>query len=234
MIISLLQTKGGVGKSTLALLLAYSPVIRKKYPKVSVLDLDAQGTIKAWVRERKGRVGEDIGIKFDSYIGEKNNDFAKVVKSLYSQKKDELLIIDSGGDSVLSFGTSKSLSIPDKVIIPLRLTTNDEEAFAHNLNPTIEKDQTKNKFFLLPSFIHTSANVGNIMDETKTRIVGKNKHLQVMKSPYYYRSIFQNFCRYGLSLPEYKSLYKTNKKETERVIKAEQDVAKISKEIIRS
>ena len=234
MIISLLQTKGGVGKSTLALLLAYSPVIRKKFPKVSVLDLDTQGTIRSWVREREKRVGQDIGIKFDSYIGDRNNDFAKVVKSLYSQKKDELLIIDSGGDSVLSFGTSKSLSIPDKVIIPLRLATNDEDAFVRNLNPAIEEDQTKNKFFLLPSFIHTSANVGNIMDEMKTRIVRNTKHLQVMKSPYYYRSIFQNFCRYGLSLPEYKTLYKTNKKETERVIKAEQDVAKISKELIRS
>jgi cellulose biosynthesis protein BcsQ len=234
MIISLLQTKGGVGKSTLALLLAYSPTIRKRFPKVSVLDLDYQGTLNSWVRERRKRVGEDIGIKFDSYTGEKDKDFAKVVKSLYSQKKDELLIIDSGGEGVLNFGTSKSISLPDKVIIPFHLSQTNEDAFNRNLKPNIEADKTKNKYFLLPSFIHTSANVSNICEEIKTRIVKDNKNMKVMRSPFYYRSIFQNFCRYGLSLPEYKSLYKTNKKETERATKADKDVITISKEIIRS
>jgi len=47
-IISLAQTKGGCAKSTLAQCLAYSNAFRKKYKSIALVELDIQGTLKAW------------------------------------------------------------------------------------------------------------------------------------------------------------------------------------------
>jgi cellulose biosynthesis protein BcsQ len=233
MIISVLQTKGGSGKSTLTQLLSFSSSVKKKFSEVSILELDIQGTLTDWIEERRKRleVDEEEGFRFDSYHGKNPDVLNRTIKKIYDQKKNEIMFIDTGGESVAGIGTEYAITISDKVIIPIQISTSDESAFFKNLFPKI-KDLKEKKFYLLPSFVHPSSNVDNIRKDIKKRIT-KGTNLQIMKSCYFERNIYKNYNRFGLSMKEYGDLFRTNQRETNRVEKAVNDVESIAKEIIR-
>jgi cellulose biosynthesis protein BcsQ len=233
MIISVLQTKGGSGKSTLTQLLSFSSSVKKKFSEVSILELDIQGTLTDWVNRRKERLGVDDekGFRFNSYYGKNIDLLNKDIKKIYSRNKNEIMFIDTGGESAVGIGTQHSISISDKVIIPIRISTSDETAFLHNLYPKI-KDIKEKKFYLLPSFVHPSSNINNIRNYLKEKIT-RGTNLQIMKSCYFDRNIYQNYNRHGLSMKEYGEFFRTNQRETSRVEKATKDVETISKEMLK-
>lgn len=233
MIISILQTKGGSGKSTLTQMLSFSSAVKKKFPDVSILEMDYQGSLSRWVENRNIRLGvdEEEGFKFNSYYGKNLDLLGKEIKKIYSREKTEIMFVDTGGESNVGTGTRYSISISDKVIIPIKVSTYSEDAFLTNLYPKI-KDIKDKKFYILPSFVHPSSNVDNIKNHIKEKIT-KGTNLQIMKNCFFNRTIYDNCNRYGLSLKEYREFFKTNKKETNRVDTALKDIENISKEILR-
>ena len=52
MIISLVSTKGGQGKSTLSLCMSYSKAFERKYKSIGLVEMDIQGTLRSWYLER--------------------------------------------------------------------------------------------------------------------------------------------------------------------------------------
>ncbi|HIA46560.1 MAG TPA: ParA family protein [Candidatus Hydrogenedentes bacterium] len=54
-IISIVNLKGGCGKSTTARCLAHSKAFRRAYKRIALVELDPQGTLAAWSAQRDGR-----------------------------------------------------------------------------------------------------------------------------------------------------------------------------------
>ena len=53
MIVAYIGLKGGGGKSTIALSVITSKVMKKNFPKRAFVELDKQGSVKKWVRDRE-------------------------------------------------------------------------------------------------------------------------------------------------------------------------------------
>jgi len=233
MIISLIQTKGGTGKTTLAKCLAYSRAFRRVFSSVCFVELDTQGTVSAWHKERVESGHKKGKTEFVSLAGygqeEIKNKLTELVKS------HDTIILDVPGESVGKFATKFAMALSDIVLIPMRSSTNDEQSFEDNILPVIEQtiqaDQSRGgSFFVLPAFTHPQANYKKIREYFLSNLPGK---VGCLNTCFPHRSVFENFSRDGLTLIEYANSVKSNSRYYNPAKKAVGDIETIAKEVLK-
>lgn len=232
MIIAFVQTKGGTGKSTLALNIAYSKTIRSQFPSIVLVELDPQGTLKKWWSRRRsaGLKSPNIGFHHVTSIGK--NQILEEIEAL--EHENALLILDVPGESIGKFHTKFACAVADLVLIPMRTSTNDEEAFEDNLLPIVERiievdEESREVFYVIPSFTHPLANKENIYQYFENIMPSSVKCLHAAFS---FGPVFENFSRAGNNLYEYARSVKSNTKLFEQAKKAINEIEQIAREII--
>ena len=233
MIIAFVQTKGGTGKSTLALNIAFSETIRDKFPSIALVELDPQGTLQKWWGRRDLENKQFESVSFHHISSSEKGDMLKEIEAL--ERQNELLILDVPGESIGKFHTKFACAVADFVLIPMRTSTNDEEAFEDNLLPIIEQimevdEESRDAFYIVPSFTHPLASKENIVGYFHEIMP---PHIHCLNAMFSFGSAFENFSRSGNNLFEYMETIKTNAKLYEQAKKAINDIELIANEIIQ-
>jgi cellulose biosynthesis protein BcsQ len=231
MIISFVQTKGGTGKSTLALNIAFSKHINKIFRSIALVELDPQGTLRTWWDERTEFGRETLHVSFHHISSTQKEVFADGIKSISAH--NDLIIMDIPGESTGKLHTRFACAVSDLVVIPMRTSTNDEAAFADNLFPIIKEvikldPKRKGNFFVLPSFTHPKANTKTITDYF-TAILPPD--VGCLNITYPDRTVYENFNREGNTLGEYSLSVSTNKRHHRQTVMAIYDMEEIAKTI---
>lgn len=232
MILSFVQTKGGTAKSTLALLLTYAKEMRAAFQRPALVELDEQGTLKRWWRTRHAHKRPDRGVSFYHVSHTEPERVEKEMTRIFQEH--DLVVLDVPGESVSKFHTNFACLVSDLVIIPMRTSTNDEEAFEANLLPVIDavmarKPEREGVFHVLPTFVHPRADRKNLVGYFRQIMPG---HIGCIEAVFPMRSVFENFNREGLTLSEYGRLVAGNRRESKQVKNAEQDVTAICRQIL--
>lgn len=232
MIIGFVQTKGGTGKSTLAVNTAFSASMNQRFASVALVELDPQGTLKSWWEERD-ELGYDPGhVSFHHISSTQKEVFQQGIKSISAY--NELMIMDIPGESTGKLHTRFACAYCDLVVIPMRMSTNDESAFMNNLYPIIKEiiravPEKKGQFHVLPVFTHPLHNWQTCFAHFQDILPHQVACLPVVFPA---RSVYENFNRRGLNLNEYAHLVQSNKKLTQQVEKAIDDIEKICNTLI--
>ncbi len=234
MIIGFVQTKGGTGKSTLAMNTAFSDTIRRAFDSVALVELDPQGTLKNWWYERT-EMGYDVEkVSFHHISSTQKEVFQQGIKLIANH--NDLMIMDIPGEGKGRLHTQFACAFCDLTIIPMRISTHDESAFINNLYPVIkeiikEAPEKRNQFYALPVFTHPLINAEKCFAYFNEILP---PYVSCLKAVYPARSVYENFNRKGLNLNEYARTVETNKKLRSQVEKALEDVETISKTIIEA
>ena len=232
MIIAFVQTKGGTGKSTLAQCIAFSKRMTQAFGTISIVEMDPQKTISKWWLRRKengfptGRVGFSHISSTDRHI------ILSQIEEL--EQKSDLLVLDVPGESIGKFHTQFACAVADMVLIPMRTSTNDEEAFADNLLPIItriiEVDRdSRDVFHVVPAFTHPLVNRLNVIEYFQEMLP---EYVHCLNATFSFGSVFENYSRGGSTLHEYAKAVKTNQKLYEQAKKAVIEVETIASAII--
>jgi cellulose biosynthesis protein BcsQ len=137
MIISFVQTKGGTGKSTLAVNTTFSKAFHDKFKSIALVELDPQGTLKNWWQERTEENRNSDNVSFHHISSTQKEVIQDGIKNIATH--NELLVLDIPGESTSKLHTKFACAISDIIVIPMRTSTNDESAFADNLLPIIKE-----------------------------------------------------------------------------------------------
>lgn len=230
MIISLVQTKGGTGKTTLARGLAYSEAFQNHFKSICLVELDPQGSLESWQRQRI-ELGLEDKISFINLAKSAIEDIEKKLITLSSQNK--LMILDVPGESVGRFMTKFAIALSDVVMFPMRSSTDDEQSFRDNLYPIIQEnfnsDSEQNAYYIVPTFVHPQTKPETIkkyFDDIKP------DEVQCLSSFLPYRSVFENYSREGMNQYDYAKMVKNNARNYMQAQKAIRDVEKIAKDIL--
>jgi cellulose biosynthesis protein BcsQ len=232
MIIGFVQTKGGTGKSTLAINTAFSKTMGKAFESIALVELDPQGTLKSWWVERE-EMGYDIEkVSFHHISSTQKEVFQQGIKSIATY--NDLMIMDIPGEGTGKLHTRFACAFCDAVIIPMRMSTNDESAFIHNLYPIVKQiiqaaPEKNGKFYVIPVFTHPLANIDKCFGYYAEILP---PYVACLKAVYPSRTVYENFNRRGLNLNEYAQIVKTNKKFKQQVDKAIEDIEHIAKTIL--
>ncbi len=192
-IVSLVNPKGGTGKSTLALCLG------SIWKNTAIIDLDTQGSIWSWFQERQSlpKQGEDKGPAVEFYgidepTGETLEEYAQ---------RFETVFIDCPGESEAGIRTRTALVYSDLVIIPVRESEFDAASLFDHLLPLLEDAQRSNeregKIAILPVMCH----VNSRPERTVARFRSLDRAVlpTTMKS----RNVYKKFSGKGSTLEEY-------------------------------
>jgi len=234
MIVGFVQTKGGTGKSTLAVNTAFSGAMGRKFDSIALVELDSQGTLKSWWEEREEMGYEPGKVSFHHISSTQKEVFQQGIKSISDY--NDLMVMDIPGESTGKLHTRFACAFCDLVVIPMRTSTNDESAFMNNLYPIIKEviravPEKKGQFHVLPVFTHPRLNSQKCFDYFEDILPPQ---ISCLTAVYPTRSVYENFNRKGLNLNEYARLVESNKKFTQRVDRAIEDIEKISETIIKT
>jgi len=213
MIVLFGHQKGGVGKSTVSINVAYQ--LQKKYKNLVLLDLDSQNSA---ILFNQLRISENLttikcvtesDIDFNSFIDE------------YAKNKDNLLIIDSGGyDSDVN---RAALIKADIIITPVGIS--QIEIFGLQKFRKILKEASE----ALGVKIKTNVLLNNVDSRSKNKlrdlreyIKENNKYFNLLESVIHTRADYKNSYGDGLTVKEF------NKKGT-----AAQEIKQLTKEILK-
>lgn len=138
-IITIAQQKGGAGKSTIAAHLAVA--LAQKGSKVLIVDIDPQGSLKAWYNIREEKFGKGYtGISLLESSGWR-------VSSTVGQYKDKMdfIVIDSPPHTEIE--AKNAVRMADLVIIPMQPSPTD--VWATKATVDFAKQERKNYRILL-------------------------------------------------------------------------------------
>ena len=113
MIIAFVQTKGGTGKSTLALNIAFSETIRSEFPSIALVELDPQGTLGKWWSRRDPDNNQFKSVSFYHISSPEKDDILEEIDLALG------ILIPSdcqAGRADVPVGTPPYCSTPDDVI----------------------------------------------------------------------------------------------------------------------
>ena len=113
-VIAILNTKGGVGKSTLASALAVRAASEDKSRRVGIVDLDAQQTLCAWFKDRPVKDAPEV-------FGGEQSPAAAIEKMRIAGM--DLVFLD-GPPSFLAL-IKEAIDVADLVVIPLKASLPD-------------------------------------------------------------------------------------------------------------
>ena len=233
MIIAFVQTKGGTGKSTLALCTAFAKKIHNAFSSVALIEMDPQGTLNKWWTRRESDSNRQNSVVHFNHIPDTDRD--SILQNLeILEKENDLLILDVPGESVGKFHTQFACAVADLVLIPMRTSTNDEEAFEDNLMPIIDKilavdSDSQSTFYIIPAFTHPLASKESIYSYFREIMP---EYIRCFKGTFSFGPVFENFSRAGNNLFEYAEMVKANKKMYEQAIRAIEDIEAIAGEIL--
>lgn len=234
MIISMVSTKGGQGKSTLSLCMSYSKAFEKKYKSVGLVEMDLQGTLRNWYVERSAEEKNNNDNVSFTHLTEKN---PQRIKNTISDiiKRNDVVIMDIAGEGVGTQNIQLALLLSDVVIIPMRSSVNDEASFYDNLNPEIQKviknnPKRKGVFNILPTFTHPAKNPQKVREYYQEILP---EYINVLPVCFFFRGVYDDYNFGGNTLREYLDLSKTNQREFLKAKKANEDIEMISKHIIK-
>lgn len=233
MIIAFVQTKGGTGKSTLALTVAFSRAMTRRFSSITLVELDKQGTLNKWWSRREKTHKQNRTIRFHHISSENKDEMLEEIEAL--ERENELLILDVPGESIGRFHTRFACAVADLVFIPMRTSTNDEEAFEDNLLPIIRRiheiDQdSRDVFYIIPAFTHPLADRSKIFGYFEDFLPDC---VHCLKAVFSFGTVFENFSRGGNNLYEYAKLVRANIRLYQQAVKAIKEIETISEEIIR-
>ena len=228
MIVSFVQTKGGTGKSTAAAGVAFSQAFADAFDAIVLVELDSQKTLSRWWETRQAHERDNQKVHFINLSDAGRETLHASFEGLES--KFDGMVLDVPGESVGRFHTQFACAISDLVVIPMRTSTNDEEAFEGNLLPiikeTIKADaEQEGAFHVLPSFVHPQTKIASIAEYFTDILPDPIKTLPA-RLPV--RGVFENFNRQGCTLKEYAEIVKTNSrlhKQAENAIDDIEDIA---------
>jgi len=227
LIIALVQTKGGTGKTTLARGLAYSKAFHKKFNSICLVELDPQGSLKTWYTQRQ-ELNLEVEINFAHLA---KTEIKEIEKQLIHLSSDnDLIILDVAGESVGGFMTKFAIILSDITLFPMRSSTDDEQSFSDNLYPIIQEtfnEETKN--YIIPTFVHPQTKVEtikNYFDEIKP------DQVECLNNFLPYRSVFENYSRDGMNQYDYAKLVKNNLRHYNQAKKAIKDIENIANAIL--
>jgi cellulose biosynthesis protein BcsQ len=231
MIVSFVQTKGGTGKSTLALNTAFSSHLRKKYKSIALVELDPQGSLKNWWIEREEENRNSGVVSFHHISSTQKEVFQSGIKTISAH--NQLIIMDIPGESTGKLHTRFACAFSDLVVIPMRTSTNDELAFADNLYPLLKgilkvAPEKRSAFHVLPAFTHPQANKSRLIDYFEEILPAK---IDCLKTVYPHRSVYENFNREGMNLREFSRSVRNNKRNAAQAARAVADIEEIAKTI---
>lgn len=232
MIISLVQTKGGTGKSTLSQCLAFSSVIRRAFDTIALVELDEQRTLQRWWQKRLDAGRPAHNIHFHHLSSTADDAMQKAMASVVAEH--DLTLIDVPGESVSRFHTGFACAISDLVLIPMRTSTHDEDAF-ENLLPIIEDviakyPEKSASFFVIPAFCHPRTTPQKIFSYFQESLPAK---IGCLPALFPFRSTFENFNREGMNLYEYIQFVKSNRRDFQQAKTAEAIIQHLAKEIMK-
>lgn len=231
MIVSFVQTKGGTGKSTLSINTAFSKTAEERFQSIALVELDPQGTLQSWWQSRNDEGRNPGKVSFHHISSTQKEVIQSGITSI--AEHNELLILDIPGESTSKLHTKFACAVSDKVVIPMRTSTNDETAFRDNLLPVIkeilkhEPDKSGN-FQILPAFTNAQSNRQKIIEYFSDILP---EYVHCLPVVYPMRSVYENFNREGMNLIEYAKVLENNKKAHSSVQKAVDDIEEIARSI---
>ncbi len=232
MIISYVQTKGGTGKSTLAISTAFSGFINKKFESIALVELDPQGTLRNWWNERE-EFKRSLGkVSFHHISSTQKEVFQEGIKTIAAH--NQLIVMDIPGESTGRLHTRFACAFSDLVIVPMRTSTNDESAFAENMYPIIKEiikvaPKRKERFYVLPAFTHPQSRTDKIVEYFRDILPAG---VGCLDAAFPGRPVYENFNRDGSHLGEYAEYVKKNKRLNKQASRAVGDIEEIAKIII--
>jgi chromosome partitioning protein len=190
-VISLVNPKGGSGKSTLTLCLA------DVFTNSIIVDLDAQASLWSWFQERSSNDQLERSLPVEFYG----------LEPLPLERLDALaenhdyVFIDCPGESEAGEKTRMALVYSDLVIIPVNGSDFDITSLLNHLAPLLEDAASSNlkegKIRFLPTFVHPSAKLQTIVD----RFEGLG--VEVFQEAFRARKVLKIFSEGGLTLSEF-------------------------------
>lgn len=232
MIVGFVQTKGGTGKSTLALNTAFSKTAARAFESIALVELDPQGTLRNWWSKRE-EMGYDCSrVSFHHISTTQKGVFQEGIKAI--AQHNDLIVMDIPGEGTGRLHTQFACAFCDVAVIPMRPSTNDEAAFLENLYPVIKTivaaaPETKNRFHVLPVFTHPQAGVDKQYSRFQQVLP---PHVTCLRAAFPARNIYENFNRQGLNLNEYAAVVAANRKLRQQADKAVADVETIAEILI--
>ena len=116
-VVAIVNQKGGVGKSTLAISVAAFLAVRKRR-RVLLIDADPQGSLSAWWNRREAEVPHFIQVSMDRLEAQ--------LSKLAAAGEVDLVVIDTPpalGETIVQFGR-----VADLILIPVRPSPHDLHA----------------------------------------------------------------------------------------------------------
>ncbi|MBU2514536.1 ParA family protein [bacterium] len=194
-VISLVNPKGGVCKSTLALCLG------SVFGNSCIIDQDPQGSIWSWYQD--GQLDRDTETK-----GKTNptvefygiEDLTIEALEDYADRFD-YVFIDCPGESEAGIKTKTALVYSDLIIIPVKESEFDIASLLDHLMPLLgdatDSNERSGRIVFLPTFCHVNSKA--------ERIIARFQSLQQEVLPAVLRSrkVFEKFSENGQTLGEY-------------------------------
>lgn len=230
MILSFIATKGGTGKSTLSETIAFSKTFEKKFDSTALIELDPQGTIESWYSERDEKKKGKDKVKYFNLARATRKEISDQLNKIVNDFDN--IILDVPGESVEGFSTILALNLSDVVVIPMRASDKDENAFFDNLYPVIETTLRKDNgadFFVLPNFINPSTKAESVKGYYEDLLPGGISYMGNYVSN---RVIFEGYSSSGKTLREYCDSVKGNKRQHIQAKKAVDEIEAIAKLIL--
>ncbi len=232
MIIAFVQTKGGTGKSTLAQNIAFSKKIGNAFGAISIVEMDPQKTLHKWWQRRQENGHRSTNVSFSHISSTEKEIILKDLEEL--EKSNDFLVLDVPGESTSKFHTQFACAVADLVLIPMRTSTHDEEAFEDNLLPIIKKimdvdRESRDSFYVVPSFTHPLVNRQNIVEYFRGILPD---YIHCLNATFSFGTVFENYSRSGNNLFEYAHSVRSNQKLYEQAKKAITEIETIAEAII--
>ena len=233
MVYATVMPKGGCGKSTLCFNLTFSKAFQNKFQKITLIEMDRQGSLFSLMEKR-----EIHGLpKRVDFLHLDPNDPGHLREQIEMvKKKSDCIVIDTAGESFSGIAAQYVMMTANRILIPCRSTTLDEEALKQNVFPLIKGILKKAPhragcYSVIPSMVHPHTNFENMLRYFREDVVPD--WIELFRSCIVTRSILENFNREGSNLFEYREKIGGNKRDVLQVDKAIRDVEQIATQLTR-
>jgi chromosome partitioning protein len=192
-VISLVNPKGGSGKSTLTLCLA------EVFENSMIVDFDPQACLWSWYQERtlNNHHKDNHSIEVEFYGLEE----LPVERLDALSQLNDFVFIDCPGESEAGEKTRTALVYSDLVIIPVHGSDFDITSLLNHLAPLLEDAAASNikggKIMFLPVFVNPLARI----DRVVSRFEGLG--IEVMQGAFKTRQVLKIFPEQGRTLSEF-------------------------------